>query len=123
MTALEIVLIILIILFVGGIVGWRVWRKVRAKRNGESAPSCGCGCSSCSACAAKCPSQTADEKVDDDMPPVAVQSTVSCDFSDVVANLTKTDVAAENGDSGESAATADEEKPKSKKPKSGKAKK
>lgn len=92
MTALEIILIILIVLFVGGIVAWRVSARLRA-RKGKSAPSCGCGSGcvgsvGCSGCAAKCPSTPTESAADNDgMPPIAVRSTVTCDFSDITAKI------------------------------------
>lgn len=88
MTALEIILIILIILFVGGIVTWRVLARLRKKKS-EGGSSCGCGCSGCAAASA-CHAARATKPVEPDdnaMPEVEVQSTVKCDFSDIVAKM------------------------------------
>ena len=88
MTALEIVLIIAIILFLGGIVAWRVLVHVRKRKSGGASGGCG----SCGGCAAagSCPAAKAakaakaEREGDDEM---RVQTTVTCDFSDIVAKL------------------------------------
>lgn len=92
MTAFEIILIILIILFVGGIISWRICARVH-KKNGKSTTSCGCGCSGCAASEC-CPSARGKERADDGIE-IVVQSNVSCDFSDIVAQMTGSSANAE----------------------------
>ena len=93
MTALEIVLIIAIILFLGGIVAWRVLVHVRKRKSGGASGGCG-SCGSCGGCAAagSCPAAKAAKaakagREGDGEMHESVQTTVTCDFSDIVAKL------------------------------------
>lgn len=83
--AVEIPVIIFIVLLVGGVIAWQAVKRVRAKKRGGGgkSSSCGCGCSGC-AMAGTCQSATNKKSDDDGMPDIPVQSTVTCDFSDLV---------------------------------------
>ena len=90
MTALEIVLIIAIILFLGGIVAWRVLVHVRKRKSGGASGGCGScgGCAAAGSCpAAKAAKAAKAEREGDDEMHESVQTTVTCDFSDIVAKL------------------------------------
>lgn len=90
MTALEIVLIIAIILFLGGIVAWRVLVHVRKRKSGGASGGCGScgGCAAAGACpAAKAAKAAKTEREGDDEMRESVQTTVTCDFSDIMAKL------------------------------------
>ena len=90
MTALEIVLIIAIILFLGGIVAWRVLVHVRKRKNGGASGGCGScgGCAAAGSCpAAKAAKAAKAEREGDGEMHESVQTTVTCDFSDIVAKL------------------------------------
>ncbi len=90
MTALEIVLIIAIILFLGGIVAWRVLVHVRKRKSGCASGGCGScgGCAAAGSCpAAKAAKAAKAEREGDDEMHESVQTTVTCDFSDIVAKL------------------------------------
>lgn len=90
MTALEIVLIIAIILFLGGIVAWRVLAHVRKRKSGGVSGGCGScgGCAAAGSCpAAKAAKAAKAEREGDGEMHESVQTTVTCDFSDIVAKL------------------------------------
>lgn len=77
--ALEVCTAIFIIALVGGVVAWRIVRRVKRKKSGEGCPSCCEACSSRGSCAQAKKRDTAS----DDMPEIAVQSDIGCDFSDL----------------------------------------
>ncbi len=89
MTALEIILIIAIILFLGGIVAWRVLAHVRKRKSGGATGGCGScgGCAAAGSCPAAKAAKAAKAEREGDEMRESVQTTVTCDFSDIVAKL------------------------------------
>ena len=90
MSALEIGLVFAIILFLGGIVAWRVLVHVRKRKSGGVSGGCGScgGCAAAGSCpAAKAAKAAKAEREGDDEMRESVQTTVTCDFSDIVAKL------------------------------------
>lgn len=89
MTALEIILIIAIILFLGGIVAWRVLARVRKRKSGGASGGCGScgGCAAAGSCPAAKAAKAAKAEREGDEMHESVQTTVTCDFSDIVAKL------------------------------------